>query len=229
MASPHRRAMRFAMAWTTLGLLGLLGCSKPASTPIDPPTAATVPTPEQTEITLRRGRAIAAETFGLLRTNLQTAIQSGGISNALPFCSLAASPLTASMAEKHGVTLRRVTHKARQPSGKASEPELALLTHFESLMTAASITNPPPPVVTNLVPGTLTFFAPIVIGAELCLKCHGEPGTDIAQADLDVIRKLYPQDEATGFKLGQLRGAWRIDFPMAALTPGADTGSPRHP
>jgi hypothetical protein len=210
-------------------MVGLLGCSKPASTSPENTLEANAPTPEQTEIALRRGRAIATETFGLLRTNLQTAIQSGGISNALPFCSLAASPLTASMAEKHGVTLRRVTHKARQPSGKASEPELALLNHFESLMTSASITNPPPPLVTNLAPDTLTFFAPIVIGVELCLKCHGTPGTDIAQSDLEVIRKLYPQDEATGFTMGQLRGAWRIDFPMASLSPGAAGGSPQHP
>ena len=221
--------MRTWTAWITLGWLGLLGCSKPASTPNDPPTAAMVPSAEQTEVARRRGRAIATETFGLLRTNLQTAIQSGGISNALPFCSIAASPLTASMAEKHGVTLRRITHKARQPSAKASETERTLLSHFESLITAASITNPPPPVVTNLAPGTLTFFAPIVIGVELCLKCHGEPGTDIAQTDLDLIRKLYPQDEATGFKLGQLRGAWRIDFPMTSLAPGSASGTPQHP
>jgi len=33
-----------------------------------------------------------------------------------------------------------------------------------------------------------------------------------------VIRQLYPQDEATGFKLGQLRGAWRIDIPVATLS-----------
>jgi hypothetical protein len=210
-------------------MLGLLGCSKPASSSPEKTPAATAPTPEQTEIALRRGRAIAAETFGLLRTNLQTAIQAGGISNALPFCSLAASPLTASMAEKHGVTLRRITHKARQPSSKANAPEQTVLYEFESLMTPASITHPPPPVVTNLAPGTLTFFAPIVIGVDLCLKCHGEPGADIAPTDLEVIRKLYPQDEATGFKLGQLRGAWRIDFPVPSLVPGAAGGSPQHP
>jgi hypothetical protein len=31
---------------------------------------------------------------------------------------------------------------------------------------------------------------------------------------------LYPQDEATGFKLGDLRGAWRIDIPLASLQSG---------
>ncbi len=72
-------------------LLLLVGCSRPATTPearTPPPLAA-----EVQQAALQRGKAIAAETFGLLSTNLQTAIQSGGISNALPFCSLAAAPL----------------------------------------------------------------------------------------------------------------------------------------
>ena len=203
-----------------MGRGGWVGCSKPAEPPTAGGAVPAVPTDEQKEIALRRGRAITAETFALLRTNLQTAIQAGGISNALPFCSMAASPLTAGMAAKHGVTLRRVTHKARQPSGKASALEMGFLADFESRMSEGSITNPPPPVVTNLAPGSVTFFAPIVIGVPLCLKCHGEPESDIAPADLEVIRKLYPRDEAVGFRMGQLRGAWRIDFPLASLAEG---------
>lgn len=201
-----------------LGLL--IGCSKPVALtdPTQPPPALSA---EVQQAAVQRGKAIAAETFGLLSTNLQTAIQSGGISNALPFCSLAASPLTAGMGEKHGVTLKRVTHKARNPAGKASEAELAVLKSFTSALTAT--TNPPPPFATNLVAGQATFFAPIVIANELCLKCHGEPGKDISAVHLAVIKQHYPQDEATGFQLGQLRGAWRIDFPLAALTTSPPT------
>jgi hypothetical protein len=197
-----------------LPLLLLAACSKPAG----PPNAPALPPPLPPSVqlaALQRGQAIATETFGLLSSNLQNAIQSGGISNALPFCSLAASPLTAGMAEKHGVTLRRVTHKARNPAGKADAIELAVLKTFEGSLSMG--TNPPSPLVTNLVTGQATYFAPIVLNKELCLKCHGEPEKEIAAADLRVIRNLYPQDEATGFKQGDLRGAWRIDFPIARL------------
>lgn len=195
--------------------LGLLvGCSKPvAPTETSPPPALSV---EVQQATVQLGKAVAAETFGLLSSNLQSAIQSGGVSNALSFCSLAASPLTAGMAEKHGVTLKRITHKARNSAAKANETELAILQTFASALTAS--TNPPPPFATNLVAGQATFFAPIVIANELCLKCHGEPGKDISAENLAVIKQHYPQDEATGFQLGQLRGAWRIDFPLATLT-----------
>ena len=192
----------------------LAGCSKPPA-PSEPPAPIPTLSPAVEQAAVRRGQAIVKETFELLSANLQSAIQSGGISNALPFCSLAASPLTAGMAEKHGVVLRRVTHKARNSAGKADTVELAVLKSFEvSLNTGI---NPPSPLVTNLVTGQATYFARIVLNKELCLKCHGEPEKDIAAADLAVIRNLYPLDEATGFKLGQLRGAWRIDFPITKL------------
>ncbi len=198
----------------------LMGCSR---NPDGPANSNSSPLPALTDearsAALQRGKAIAMETFSLLSSNLQSAIQQGGVSNALPFCSLAASPLTAGMAGKHGVTLRRITHKARNPAGKADAIELGILQQFRDALVATP-TNPPPPIVTNLTAGTATFFAPIVLNNELCLKCHGEPGKDIQPENVAVIQRLYPQDEATGFKLGELRGAWRIDFPRATLSSG---------
>lgn len=216
--------MNLPTALLLAGLTLAVGCSRQTETSAAP---AAVPelAPAVQQAARERGRAIATETFSLLSSNLQAALQSGGVSNALPFCSLAASPLTASMAEKHGVTLRRVTHKARNPAGKASEVELAVLQAFAIAL--AETTNPPPTFATNLVAGQATFFAPIVLNHELCLKCHGEPGKDIAAGNLAVIRQHYPQDEATGFKLGDLRGAWRIDFPLTVLTPAPTP--PQHP
>jgi len=207
--------MKYLTTWLCLLMLLLVGCSK-SPTPEAPP-ASTPPAGLSTDaqkVALQRGKAIAAETLSLLSSNLQTAIQQGGVTNALPFCSLAASPLTAAMAGKHGVTIRRVTHKPRNPGGRADAEEVAILKHFEAAMTG---TNLPPPLVTNLTASTATFFAPIILNNELCLKCHGDLRKDISTENAAVIQHLYPQDEATGFKLGQLRGAWRIDIPLASL------------
>jgi hypothetical protein len=207
--------MKCLATWLLLPMLLLVGCSKTRE-PKVPTASATLNalSPEAQNAALQRGKAIVAETFSLLSSNLQTAFQQGGVSNALPFCSLAASPLTAGMAGKHGVTIRRVTHKPRNLAGRADTTELATLNQFEAALTG---TNPPPPLVTNLTENSVTFFAPIVLNNELCLKCHGEPGKDISAGNVAVIQRLYPQDEATGFKLGQLRGAWRIDIPLASL------------
>lgn len=207
--------MKYLATCLLLPLLLLMGCSK--SRAPETPTTSAPPATLSAEAQLaafHRGKAIVAETFSLLSSNLQTAIQQGGVSNALPFCSLAASPLTAGMAGKHGVAIRRITHKPRNPADRADTTELAILQQFETALTG---TNLPPPLVTNLTASTATFFAPIILNHELCLKCHGEPGKDISAVNSAVIRRLYPQDEATGFKLGQLRGAWRIEIPLATL------------
>lgn len=215
----HRLSLFALGSALTLALLGCHPSTETADNPTPPPPPPAPLTDDLRQLALERGRAIASETFGLLSSNLLAAIQSGGVSNALPFCSLAASPLTAGMASKHGVTLRRVTHKPRHPTARANATELAVIQSFQSALTASAsvynASNPPPPLVTNLGPGRAAFFAPIILNRELCLKCHGEPGKDIQTTDLDVIRRLYPADEATGFRLGDLRGAWRIDFPAS--------------
>ena len=205
----------------SLCLIALTAGSFTACSPTDAPPAAPPPpplTPAQQAAAIQRGKAITAETFGVLSTNLQTALATGGVSNALPFCSLAASPLTASVSERHGVKVRRVTHKPRNPAARASAVETAMLDGFRSALVSGG--QPPTPIATNLVAAQATFFAPIVINNALCLNCHGEPGKDISEANLAVVRQHYPQDEATGFKLGDLRGAWRIDLPLAGLEYG---------
>ncbi len=207
------------MKWIAVLILGLAaaGCGGPTA-PIETQAPPVPPlSPEVRQAALQRGQAIAAETFGILSSNLLQAIQSGGVSNALPFCSLAASPLTSGVAARHGIALRRVTHRPRNPSGRANAAESGVIQAFQAALAAGASTNPPPPLVTNLVPGQATFLAPIVLAKELCLKCHGDPATDIGLAELEVIRRLYPGDEATGFRIGELRGLWRIDFPLSSL------------
>jgi hypothetical protein len=71
---------------------------------------------------------------------------------------------------------------------------------------------PMPRSVTHPDQGT-TLLAPIVISNPLCLQCHGAPDAEIAPATLAAIRKLYPDDKATGYRSGDLRGLWSVTFP----------------
>jgi len=192
-----------------------IGCAKPVGEPASQAALPGLPV-EVEQVARQRGQAIASETFNLLSSNLLAALQSGGVSNALPFCSLAASPLTAGIAEKHGVTLRRISDKPRNPQARADEAERLVLKSFEAQL--ASNINPPPPIVTNLKAGHASFFAPIIMN-RMCLQCHGSLGQDIRAENHAIIQRLYPEDQATGFAVGQLRGMWRIDFPIASLNP----------
>jgi hypothetical protein len=180
--------------WTAVSLLG-----------------AETSAPVSSEVALKqRATAIAKEAFSELSSNLLAAMARSGLKEALPYCSDKAIPITKGVAARNDVGLSRVTHKPRNPANKASAAELALLRQFQSELAAKR--SPAPVLVTNSPPSA-AVYVPIVISTPLCLSCHGKPGTEIS-ADLHtVIRRLYPDDQATGFAMDDLRGLWRVDFP----------------
>jgi hypothetical protein len=66
-------------------------------------------------------------------------------------------------------------------------------------------------LVTNST-GQHIYFSPIVIRNRLCLNCHGKPKANIKSKTMKAIEKHYPNDEATGFELNELRGMWRVEL-----------------
>jgi hypothetical protein len=44
------------------------------------------------------------------------------------------------------------------------------------------------------------------------MNCHGIPEEEIRPGVLRLIRETYPEDEAVGYRSGQLRGLWKISF-----------------
>lgn len=157
------------------------------------------------------GPKIIAEAFAKLSGALAEAIGKSGPAGALSVCSEKAPQIARDVATAHGVTLRRATHKPRNPKNAADEVEKTALEAF--LASLAKKEPPKPQIITN-ADGSRAFLAPIVLGNPLCLQCHGTPEKDIAPETLAAIQKLYPEDKATGFQLGDLRGLWRITFPV---------------
>jgi hypothetical protein len=61
--------------------------------------------------------------------------------------------------------------------------------------------------------GRLGALSPITV-AEPCLKCHGSP-EQLAPGVSDRLAELYPEDRATGFHDGDLRGWFWVEVPPA--------------
>jgi hypothetical protein len=200
--------MKRILVWLACGVTAvkLCGAETGAFT-----TASTV---DSSEAALKqRAAAIAKEAFSELSSNLLAAITRTGLNDALPYCSDKAIPITKAVAAKNGVGLSRVTHKARNPANKASEAELAVIRQFQSELTAQ---HAPAPIAATNATQAVSVYIPIVISNPLCLMCHGKPGTEVSTELQATIRRLYPDDQATGFALGDLRGAWRVGFPPKA-------------
>jgi hypothetical protein len=160
----------------------------------------------------KAGPQIIAEASGKLITALTEAIAKDGPASAISVCSERAPAIAAEIGNAHGVTLRRASEKPRNPKNAANDEEKILLAAFTAAIEKSEV---PKTQTKNHVDGTTTFFAPIVISNPLCLQCHGAPERDIAPLTRTAIRKLYPDDKATGYKAGDLRGLWSVTFPSS--------------
>lgn len=160
---------------------------------------------------------IIAEASGRLSAALGEAIAKGGLASALSVCSERAPQIAAEVGKTHGVTLRRATAKPRNPKNAADDEEKAALEGFAEALSKQEA--PRPRIITN-ADGSTSFLSPILLANPLCLQCHGTPSHDITNDTLAAIRKLYPDDKATGFKPGDLRGLWRVTFPAKSVKPG---------
>lgn len=158
---------------------------------------------------IKQGKTVAQAAFKELSGQLMQAMAKGGPTNAIEFCSVEALPLTKKVATQHGVAIRRVSHKPRNPVNAANKQELEQLETFEKSIAAK---HSPVPAVHPNSRGVTTFYAPITINNPLCLQCHGDPSKEIGKDVLNLIKKKYPADKATGFALNELRGMWVIEF-----------------
>ena len=182
-------------------LAGSLTTSCLADTPPDPSEA---------------GPKIVAAAFERLSAALGDALSKGGPTNALNVCSEKAPDIATAVGREHGVTLRRASARPRNPKNAADTREQQVLAAFAEAMARKEA---PKPQTQREPDGSATFFAPIVLANPLCLQCHGKPGQDVAAGTLSAIRAKYPEDQATGYALGELRGLWRVTFPSLTAHP----------
>ncbi|MBI3082695.1 MAG: DUF3365 domain-containing protein, partial [Gemmatimonadetes bacterium] len=58
----------------------------------------------------------------------------------------------------------------------------------------------------------LQYLRPILVDRR-CLACHGDPATFIPEVRA-VLAQRYPEDRATGYAVGDLRGAVSVRVPL---------------
>jgi len=157
---------------------------------------------------LDRAKEATMEYAGALKSELQAAMQAGGALQAIEVCSTEAPVISEEVSLANNVNLSRVSLRNRNPANAPNQWQQAILNGFEarkregedagslSWHEIAQTDNGP----------EFRFMQAIPTGA-LCLKCHG---TDIAPAVAEKLAELYPADKATGFSLGDLRGAFVV-------------------
>lgn len=150
---------------------------------------------------LSLGDSVSMKAQNVLLQNVAAAIQKGGTDYAVDFCNINAVSITDSVADKLKVHIQRLSNKNRNTAN-------AIETQMDSLAWQKIQLDKTPFVERNKA-GDLFYYKPISIGMPTCVKCHGSQ-TDISESTQKIIAQKYPNDKATGYKMGDLRGMWKI-------------------
>ncbi|MFN8348605.1 MAG: DUF3365 domain-containing protein [Spirosomataceae bacterium] len=149
------------------------------------------------------GDSLSLQAQQALIKNLLSAVEKGGAAYAVDFCNENAAPLTKSLSQKYNVAIQRISAKNRNPNNTASPFDKKML----DLFNAGSLKD----TLVSTSKGYV-YYKPIKIGMPTCLQCHGKPNRDIETATLKTIQRHYRFDKATGYAMGELRGAWKLTF-----------------
>jgi hypothetical protein len=156
--------------------------------------------------------ALGADLMGMLTRELAR----GGPPAAIAVCADSAQERTLQH-QKAGIRVRRVGTRVRNPDNAPDSLEQAVLAAFGEAIQAGRSTVDTHIVVPAAGGGfELRYLRPVRI-LEPCLACHG-PASEIAPEVREVLSTRYPGDQATGYAMGELRGAVsvRARLPSAA-------------
>jgi len=158
---------------------------------------------------LQKGVEIANLTQTELLKNVSNAMKKGGPGYAIEFCNIRALSLKDSLSRLNNCQIRRIALKYRNPVDMPqTEKEKEQLNLYQDAYQKGETLKP----TVYLFSDRIEYYKPIIVAKEACLKCHGDPGKDIAEETLEKIKERYPNDLATGFALNDFRGAWKITF-----------------
>lgn len=154
---------------------------------------------------VQESRQIIQKFAKTLKGELKTAMKAGGPINAIKVCNEKAMDITFNASKNSGVELSRTSLKIRNPLNKPEAWEKAVLLEFDKRRSNGE--SPKKMEFSEIVNvnGKKQFRYMKAMGvAQPCLHCHGEK---VLPEVTEKLSKLYPDDKATGYKKGDIRGA----------------------
>lgn len=155
-----------------------------------------------------KGDSISNHAKKELSTALMAKMKKGGLPEAIDFCSKEALPLTKKIADQHGVLIKRASHRSRNSLNIPEENELYVIKEYQNEINSGATLKPRVRLDPNGIPH---YYTPILVENK-CLMCHGTLNKELSKSADSIIKSYYPEDLATGFAEGDLRGIWSISF-----------------
>ena len=161
-------------------------------------------------------RATVKEFMQTLKQELQGGMQDGGPVNAISVCNLSAPAIANTYSVRNGWDVGRTSLKLRNPANAPDAWERSVLESFEERKAAGEDPAKMEHYEAVRRDGVKELrYMKAIPTAQLCLACHGESIDSITMTRLE---KLYPDDHARGYQVGDIRGAFSISQPLDAAS-----------
>ncbi len=139
---------------------------------------------------------------GELKPQLKQALTEGGPTRAIEVCATQAPKIADALAAESGWSVSRVSLQARNAT--RAEPDTWEETVLKSFDERAAAGEAAPTINTSEIRNGQFRYMQAQGVEGVCLVCHGQALSDEVKATL---QDYYPDDQATGYALGQVRGA----------------------
>ncbi len=173
---------------------------------------ATGPSAEQQAAMAADARSTAGSLIKQLGGELKKSIEANGPVEAISVCKEKAPAIAASLSKSSGFAVKRVSPKNRNPNGVPDAWEAQAQDALEKRLAAG---EKPETLDTWQVVKTSSGkefrYAKALVTQQVCLTCHG---TDIPDGIKAKLAAEYPQDKATGYGPGMVRGIVSIKRPL---------------
>ncbi|MFZ2300354.1 MAG: DUF3365 domain-containing protein [Gallionella sp.] len=163
------------------------------------------------DTTLGEARNVATSLPPKLLASLQEEIKKSGPEGAIPVCKDMAPKMAGEIFKQTGWKIKRVSLKARNDARAIpDEWEKAALEDFDKRAAAG---ESPAQLEKGERVGNEYRYVKALPVQQLCLNCHG-PADQLSPAVKSVLGQHYPNDRATGYSVGQIRGAISVRKPL---------------
>ena len=143
-----------------------------------------------------------------LKTVLQGTIMAAGPVEAIKVCRTSAPGIANRLSQEQGWDVARTSQKVRNPDNAPDAWEQKILAQWQDkIARGAPVQNMKASELVTENGVTVYRYMSAIPTGNMCLNCHG---SSIAGPVLNTIHDLYPNDQATGFKEGELRGAFSL-------------------
>jgi hypothetical protein len=162
------------------------------------------------EAQLVEARKVATTLPPKLLAALQEEISKSGPEGAIPVCKDMAPKMAGEISQQTGWKVKRVSLKARNDARAIPDAwEKAALEDFDKRAAAG---EPPAQLERGETVNNEYRYVKALPTQPLCLSCHGSVD-QLSSGVKSVLGLHYPNDRATGYSVGQIRGAISVRRP----------------